>query len=126
MIIIILILILNHYRKKELGGSAILDIGIYTLNFAQYVFKEEPIKITAVGEVNDEGVDVVETVVLEYSRNRRAVLNVNSRIKLWNRATVYGESGRITVSLLKVKNIIQAIKAIKFHINLKNNTFIFI
>lgn len=79
-----------------------MDIGIYTLQFAQYVFKEEPIKITAVGELNDDGVDIVETVVLEYSRNRKAVLNINSKIKLWNRANVYGESGRITVCQLKI------------------------
>lgn len=80
-----------------MGGSAILDIGIYTLQFAQFIFKEEPIKVTAVGDLNSDGVDLVETIILEYSGNRRAVLNVNSKILLWNKATVYGTQGRITV-----------------------------
>ncbi|CAH0727456.1 unnamed protein product, partial [Brenthis ino] len=87
----------DRVRKKDLGGSAILDIGIYNLQFAQFVFKEEPIKVTAVGELNDEGVDLVDAVVLEYSGGRSAVLNVHSKVKLWNKATVYGTSGRATV-----------------------------
>ncbi|CAH0727455.1 unnamed protein product, partial [Brenthis ino] len=93
----ILIANVDRLRKKDLGGSAILDIGIYALQFAQFVFKEEPIKVTAVGELNDEGVDAVDTVVLEYSGGRRAVLNIHSKVKLWNKATVYGSSGRATV-----------------------------
>lgn len=80
-----------------MGGSALLDIGIYPLQFAQFIFKEEPIKVTAVGDLNSDGVDIVETVILEYPGNRRAVLNVNTKILLWNKATVYGTQGRITV-----------------------------
>ncbi|XP_050362959.1 trans-1,2-dihydrobenzene-1,2-diol dehydrogenase-like [Nymphalis io] len=87
----------DRLRKKDLGGSAVLDIGIYTLQFAQFVFKEEPINVTAIGEINDDGVDVVDTVILEYSGNRRAVLNINAKVRLWNKATVYGTKGRVTV-----------------------------
>ncbi|XP_039760888.1 trans-1,2-dihydrobenzene-1,2-diol dehydrogenase-like [Pararge aegeria] len=83
--------------KKELGGGAILDLGIYTLQLAQYIFKDEPIKVTAVSELNNEGVDLVDTVVLEYSGGRRAVFNLNTRIKLWNKATVVGPLGRATL-----------------------------
>ncbi|XP_026497860.2 trans-1,2-dihydrobenzene-1,2-diol dehydrogenase-like [Vanessa tameamea] len=87
----------DRLRKKDLGGSAVLDIGIYTLQFAQFVFREEPVKVTAFGEINNDGVDVVDTIILEYSGNRRAVLNVNAKIRLWNKATVYGTKGRVTV-----------------------------
>lgn len=85
--------------KKDLGGSVILDLGIYVLQLAQYIFKDEPIKVIASGEVNEEGVDLVDTIVLEYENDRRAVLNVNAKLRLWNKATVYGTKGRITVSL---------------------------
>lgn len=87
------------HRKKELGGSAVLDIGVYTLQFAQFVFKDEPIKVTAVGNLNEYGVDTTETVVLEYEGGRRAVLNVDSTVMLWNKATVVGTKGRMTVSI---------------------------
>ncbi|XP_032529065.2 trans-1,2-dihydrobenzene-1,2-diol dehydrogenase-like isoform X4 [Danaus plexippus] len=84
----------ERLRKKDLGGGALMDIGIYTVHFAQLVFKEDPIKITAVGELNDDGVDSVETVILEYSEGRRAVLNNHAKVKLWNKATVVGDYGK--------------------------------
>lgn len=87
-----------YSRKKDLGGSALLDLGIYVLQFAQYVFKDEPIKVTATAELNSEGVDLVDTIILEYSGGRRAVLNCHSKVRLWNKATVVGTKGRATVS----------------------------
>lgn len=81
-----------------MGGSAILDIGIYLLQFAQFVFKDEPIKVSAHGELNEDGVDVVDTVILEYSNGRRAVLNAHAKLRLLNNATVVGDKGRATVS----------------------------
>ncbi|XP_023946803.2 trans-1,2-dihydrobenzene-1,2-diol dehydrogenase-like [Bicyclus anynana] len=88
---------IGRISKKELGGSAILDMGVYALQFAQFIFKEEPIKVTAVGELNQEGVDLVDTVVLQYTGGRRAVLNIHSKVKLWNKATVVGTLGRSTI-----------------------------
>ncbi|CAH0766409.1 unnamed protein product [Diatraea saccharalis] len=87
----------DRVTKKDLGGSAILDIGIYVLQFAQFVYKTEPVKITATGILNENGVDIVDTVVLEYECGGRAVLNVDTRVKLWNKATVVGTKGRATI-----------------------------
>lgn len=84
--------------KKEQGGGAVVDIGIYLLHLSQYVFKEEPLKVTAVGTLLDTGVDESETIVLQYSGGRKAVLNTNVKLWMWNKATIYGTKGRITVS----------------------------
>ncbi|XP_028158765.1 trans-1,2-dihydrobenzene-1,2-diol dehydrogenase-like [Ostrinia furnacalis] len=91
------IVAVDRLRKKELGGSAILDIGIYTLQFAQFIFKDEPKKVTAVGNLNELEVDIIDTVVLEYEGGRRAVINIDSTVKLWNKATVVGTKGRMTI-----------------------------
>ncbi|XP_068626891.1 trans-1,2-dihydrobenzene-1,2-diol dehydrogenase-like [Battus philenor] len=88
---------MERIRLKEKGGSAILCIGIYTLQFAQFIFKEEPTKVTAIGEVNEEGVDLADTVILNYTDNKKAILNINTKIRLWNRATVYGSKGWATI-----------------------------
>ncbi|GBP87685.1 Trans-1,2-dihydrobenzene-1,2-diol dehydrogenase [Eumeta japonica] len=90
------IALVDRLRKKDLGGSALLDIGIYVLQFAQFVFKEEPVKVVSSGELNEDGVDLAVSVILEYS-GRRAVLTANSKLRLDNRATVYGTKGRVTV-----------------------------
>ncbi|CAH2989245.1 unnamed protein product [Chilo suppressalis] len=87
----------DRVNKKDFGGSAVLDIGIYVLQFAQFVYKTEPVKVTAVGNLNENGVDIVDTIVMEYEGNGRAVLNVDARLKLWNKATVVGTKGRITI-----------------------------
>ena len=86
-----------------------LDIGIYLLQLSKYVFKEEPKKVTAVGNVNDSGVDVTETIILEYGNGKRAVLNTQTSLVLINRATIYGTKGRITVRIEKyvAKNLVR-------------------
>ncbi|KPI94996.1 Trans-1,2-dihydrobenzene-1,2-diol dehydrogenase [Papilio xuthus] len=87
----------DRLRLKGLGGSAVLDIGIYTLQFAQFIFKEEPIKVTAIGDLNEDGVDLVDTVILDYKGGKKAVLIINTQVRLWNKATVYGTKGRATI-----------------------------
>lgn len=91
--------------KKDLGGGAVLDLGVYVLQFAQFIFKEEPTKVTAVGALNEEGVDIIGHFILQYSRGRRAVLNIDSTTKLWNKATVTGTNGRTTVSILSLHSV---------------------
>lgn len=60
---------------KNLGGSVLLDIGIYTLTFADLVFNgEKPEKITASGHLFDSGVDHTASVTLTFSEKRIAHL----------------------------------------------------
>ncbi|CAG9135624.1 unnamed protein product [Plutella xylostella] len=89
---------IDRISKKDLGGGAVLDIGIYVLQFAQYIFKDEPIKVTSTGELNSEGVDEVVNIILEYSGGRRASLTAHGRLRLRNQATVYGTRGRATLA----------------------------
>lgn len=74
-----------------------LDLGIYALQLAQFVFKDEPTNMTVIGVLNDDGVDIIDHMILEYSGGRRAILNVDITIKLWNKATITGTKGHATV-----------------------------
>ncbi|XP_022826919.1 trans-1,2-dihydrobenzene-1,2-diol dehydrogenase-like [Spodoptera litura] len=87
----------ERIHKKEYGGSAVLDVGVYVLQFAQFVFKAIPEKLTAIGNLNEHGVDYSETIILEYKSGKRAVLNTHTQLEMCNRATVYGTKGRITL-----------------------------
>lgn len=84
--------------KKEQGGGAILDVGIYLLHLSQYVFDANPCNVTTIGTLYDTGVDESETIIMEYCGGRRAVLNTQTRLPLCNKATIYGTEGRIIVS----------------------------
>lgn len=60
---------------KSLGGSVLLDIGLYALTFADIVFNgERPERITASGHLFDSGVDHSFGITLLYSRKRIAQL----------------------------------------------------
>lgn len=77
-----------------------LDVGVYVLQLPQFIWKEEPTKVTAIGSLYYSGVDLTETIILEYEGGRRAVLNIHTQLELWNKATIYGTKGRVTVRIL--------------------------
>ncbi|XP_021192482.3 trans-1,2-dihydrobenzene-1,2-diol dehydrogenase [Helicoverpa armigera] len=82
---------------KEFGGGAILDVGVYVLQLPQFVWKQDPKRITTVGSLYDSGVDLAETIILEYEGGKRAVLNIHTQQEFWNKATIYGTKGRVTL-----------------------------
>lgn len=88
---------IDRIRKKEQGGGSILDLGVYILQFAQFVFEEEPIKVTATGVLNEDGVDQSTSIILTYSKNRVAVLSTHTKLELPNVARVMGTKGTVTL-----------------------------
>ncbi|MBN3279186.1 DHDH dehydrogenase, partial [Polyodon spathula] len=84
--------------KKELGGGALLDIGVYCLQFACMVFNgERPESVQASGCLLDTGVDEAMTVVLRFSRNRMAVCICTISIQLPNEAFIFGTKGTVKI-----------------------------
>lgn len=85
--------------KPALGGSSILDIGIYAINFAQMMFKDEmPVEVKAVGEVNSEGVDINTAMIFKYPNGRIASLTTSVTADLSCEAKAIGKSGTLTLS----------------------------
>lgn len=85
-------------RKKDLGGGTILDLGVYTIQFAQFVFKEEPVSITAKGKVNVDGVDVATEVEMKYRNGGVARFKTSALEELSNKANIRGSKNFMTVS----------------------------
>ncbi|KAG3118790.1 hypothetical protein PI124_g5922 [Phytophthora idaei] len=80
---------------NELGGGGLLDIGIYPLAFATMVFGAKPEKITSAGKLNDGGVDIFNSVTLEYSDSRFATVEYTMLATLDETVTISGSKGRI-------------------------------
>lgn len=58
----------------EIGATPLTDIGVYTVSFAQWIFRnEKPEKILATGKITN-GCDRWGVITLEYSNDRKAVL----------------------------------------------------
>ncbi|KAM6980432.1 trans-1,2-dihydrobenzene-1,2-diol dehydrogenase-like [Aplochiton taeniatus] len=85
--------------EKELGGGALLDIGVYCLQFVLMVFNgERPESIQATGVLLDSGVDESMVVVMKFSGNRMAFCTFSIAVSLPNDATISGTNGTIRVA----------------------------
>jgi predicted dehydrogenase len=85
-----------RHWEPELGGGALLDLGIYPVSFAHLVLGT-PEKITATASLTDKGVDAQTSAIFDYSSGAQAVLSTTLSAKTSNRATISGELGRIEI-----------------------------
>ncbi|RLN79383.1 hypothetical protein BBJ28_00019835 [Nothophytophthora sp. Chile5] len=83
--------------KNELGGGGLLDLGIYPLAFASMVFGPKPEKVTSAGKLNDGGVDIYNSVTLEYSGQRFATVEYSMLASMAEVVTIAGSKGRIHI-----------------------------
>ena len=84
----------DRVNKKVLGGGVCLDIGIYCVQLAQFVFQERPTKVSSAGHLNADGVDETVCASFMYSGNRSASFQFTSKIKSTNEAHKYGSEGK--------------------------------
>ncbi|KAL1514023.1 hypothetical protein ABEB36_003350 [Hypothenemus hampei] len=88
----------DRVKNKQLGGSAILDIGVYILQLQQFAFrglKQE--KFVAAGHLNEFGVDSTASVIITYPGSKTAVVTCNATVQLPNEAVIVGTKGTIKI-----------------------------
>ncbi|MBL4931974.1 Gfo/Idh/MocA family protein [Clostridium paridis] len=88
---------LGRLYNKELGGGALLDVGIYTISYSSFIFGNKPICIGSNLYIGSTGVDECVSINLTYEEGKQAQLygaiNVNSK----REANIIGAEGRICV-----------------------------
>ena len=80
----------------ELGGGALLDLGVYVVSFAQMLLGD-PDTVTATGSVFETGVDAEVSLLLGFADGRSATLMTSLRNALPGQARVFGTAGWIDV-----------------------------
>ncbi|KAF3843015.1 hypothetical protein F7725_001864 [Dissostichus mawsoni] len=84
--------------ERKLGGGALLDLGIYCLQFIFTVFNgERPESIQATGHCIDTGVDGTAVLVLKFSGNRLAICTCSITMMLTCDAVITGTKGTIKI-----------------------------
>jgi predicted dehydrogenase len=78
----------------ELGGGALLDLGIYPVSFASMVLGT-PSEITAVSDPAFTGVDAQTSMIFRYPGGRHALLTTNLRADNAVRAEIVGTEARL-------------------------------
>lgn len=83
--------------KPELAGGALLDVGVYTLNFASIVFGDEITDIQSSVIKTDSGVDAQNSITLCYPGGKMAILNSSLRVLSDRMGVIYGTKGYLIV-----------------------------
>ncbi len=81
--------------NPELGGGALLDVGIYPITFAN-LFMGIPDEITSTVKKHRTGVDLTERIFFKYPQGE-AILNASLGKFMPLRGRIYGEKGYIRV-----------------------------
>jgi predicted dehydrogenase len=81
--------------NPQLGGGALLDVGIYPLSLASMVFGGAPLKVTGQCHLGETGVDEQSAMVLSYQRGALAVLTCAVRTHTPHEARILGTEGSI-------------------------------
>lgn len=83
--------------KPELAGGALLDLGVYPLNFALMSIKSPVKQVSSAAVLSPEGVDWANSMTLVFENGCIAMLHSNMRSMSHNGAIFYGKKGRIEV-----------------------------
>lgn len=81
----------------ELGGGALLDVGVYPMNFAALVFGSGEERLVSAAAMTETGVDEQNSVTLFYPGNKMAVLNSSMRVLSDRKGIVYGTKGYMII-----------------------------
>ena len=83
--------------KPELAGGALLDIGVYTLNFAAMAFGSEVADMKSVCKLLPTGTDAQESISLIYKDGKIASLLSTVNAQTDRMGIISGDKGRIIV-----------------------------
>lgn len=83
--------------KPELAGGALLDVGVYALNFACMIFGTDFVKTSSVCTYAETGVDEQDSMTLIYPDGKMAVLNASMVSISDRKGIIHGEKGFIIV-----------------------------
>lgn len=83
--------------NPELAGGALLDVGVYTLNFASLIFGDDISEIHSTVIKTESGVDAQNSITLIYPGGKMAVLNSSLRVLSDRQGIVYGTQGYLVI-----------------------------
>ncbi|MFT4938426.1 MAG: putative dehydrogenase [Paraglaciecola sp.] len=83
--------------KAELGGGALLDLGVYSITLSQLLIGEQPSQIQAMGKIGASNVDENTTVNMSYPSGCYAQFTCTIMAQASNSMTIMGSEGRIVL-----------------------------
>lgn len=93
--------------NPALAGGALLDVGIYPLNFASMVFGTDVVRIQSSAFMMDTGVDHTDSVSFEYRDGKIAQWTATALCRTNRHGVVYGTKGCVVVDNINNPAVIE-------------------
>lgn len=87
----------ERIQNPALAGGALLDLGVYGLNFALMHFGDEIERVESSVQRTETGVDGAETITLFYKDGRMAVLTHSIYVRSDRKGIISGDEGYLVV-----------------------------
>lgn len=86
---------IERLQKPELAGGALLDLGVYTINFALMAFGNDISDIKSSCVKNQYGVDKTNSIIITFADGKTAILHSNAAAMTDRLGIIYGTKGKI-------------------------------
>ncbi|NMA94720.1 MAG: Gfo/Idh/MocA family oxidoreductase [Clostridiales bacterium] len=84
--------------RPELGGGALLDVGIYTISLVSFILGgKSPSRISSMANLGKSGVDEQSAMILGYEDGEMAILYTAINTNTKQEAVILGEKGSISI-----------------------------
>lgn len=93
--------------RPELAGGALLDVGIYPVNFALMHFGKDFDRVECSAQLTDTGVDGFNSITIYYKDGRTALLSSGLYSRSDRKGIFWGEKGYIVVENINNPNSIK-------------------
>ncbi len=82
-------------HKPELAGGALLDLGVYVLNYASMILGNNIEEIATTANITKDGVDSQNAITLRYKNGKIAVLHSSAVGRSTSQSFIHGDKGYI-------------------------------
>lgn len=86
----------GRIARPDLGGGALLDLGVYPVSFASYLFGSAPMRIETLGHL-EQGVDIRSGILLGYPQGQIAICYSSIQDQTPQEAILTGSRGEIRI-----------------------------
>lgn len=87
----------KRLQEPELAGGALLDLGVYPINFALMVFHGQVAKVTSTAVLSPKGIDWMNSITLTFEDGRMAVLHSNMLAQPDRMGIINGDKGYMEI-----------------------------
>lgn len=87
----------ERMEEPYLAGGALLDLGVYTINFALMCFGDDIKKITSDAIITNKGVDASNSITITFMNEKMAVLHSSFKARSDRKGVLYGTKGYMEV-----------------------------